>query len=250
LTSTYEAGPDEEHGSGLLWVLLGMMVMSWMLRILDVAILLLGRKAKQVSRRALLAAYGRMWRGMSKRSPFEEGDFARVQAARAAGLSQKELVYGETPLWTALRALRRAGVGEHSNLLDIGCGRGRVLLASAMLGAHSRGVDVLKEHVDFAEDALGELDGVVVEVKDALAVDLTGISHVFLTWTCMSQKTRSRVARHLASADVGTKLLCVSHPPPEQGWRVLWHGRPFFTWGKADLYLAERSEEAENERAA
>ncbi|MCP4503447.1 MAG: class I SAM-dependent methyltransferase [Deltaproteobacteria bacterium] len=245
MSSGYEAGPKEEHGKGLLFLLVGMMAMAGVFRLLDIAILLFGTPAPGVSRKKLLRAYVRMWRGVLGRSPFKEGDFARVKVARGAGLSLSELTYGETPVFTAISAMRRAGLKPGATVLDLGAGRGRVLIAAAFLGAHARGVDILPDHVALTQSYLSDLAD--VQVADAAKTSLDDVDFVFLTWTCMSERTRRKLEKKLLEAKDGTRFLCVSHSLEMQGMSPVFERKPWFTWGKADLFVVERRKD-ETER--
>ena len=59
------------------------------------------------------------------------------------GLWLREAMYGETPVHTALWLFWKAGLGKGGQLVDLGAGRGRTLLAARWLGAGARGVELL-----------------------------------------------------------------------------------------------------------
>ena len=169
-------------------------------------------------------------------SPYREGSFARKAAARGAGLSEAELRYGETPTIVARRALARAGVRPESNLLDLGAGRGRVLLAARSLGAAATGIELLDEQRLPVEAALAQV-GVVLKGGDAAVAELEGFTHLWVTWTCMSEARRVRLAARFAEELVeGTVVLGVTFEPTGPRFERLWHKKAWFTWGPADLY--------------
>ena len=105
-----------------LVVLLWSMLVGLLTRVTD-ALLLLARPR-------LLKPYGGLWLAERLRSPYRaRRSFEVVRALQTTGQRFRELIYGETPLMTALWMFRAAGLGRGSRLVDLGAGRGRVLIA-------------------------------------------------------------------------------------------------------------------------
>ncbi|WP_106396222.1 class I SAM-dependent methyltransferase [Actinocorallia populi] len=77
-----------------------------------------------------------------------------------------------TPMGRAL--VERAGVGEGARVLDVGCGRGHVLLPAAEAAGPSGtavGIDLAEEMVALTASAAAHLPWVTVSVGDAAAPD-------------------------------------------------------------------------------
>jgi SAM-dependent methyltransferase len=179
------------------------------------------------------------WLGFT-RSPHLIDEFGRVEAARRAKQSLVELTYGETPVVEAWRILRRAGVNKKSVFIDLGCGRGRVLLAARALGARVRGIDLMRAHVDVIERAYADA-GISVVEGDATSVPVDDATHVYVTWTCMSAATRERVQENLRTLLPGARVITVTHEmDDDEAFLTLGSMRAFFTWGFATVYLHER----------
>ncbi|HYO68678.1 MAG TPA: class I SAM-dependent methyltransferase, partial [Archangium sp.] len=93
-----------------LVVQLWAMVLGLISRLTD-AVLLVGRPA-------LVRPYVGLWLAERLRSPYRaRRSFEVVLALRATGQRMRELIYGETPLMSALWVFRRAGVGPGSRLV-------------------------------------------------------------------------------------------------------------------------------------
>lgn len=179
------------------------------------------------------------WRG-SVKSPHLVDEFGRVEAARRAKQSLVELTYGETPVVEAWRILRRAGVKKGSTVVDLGCGRGRVLLAARAIGATVRGVDLMRAHVDIIERPYADA-GITVVEGDATRAPVDDATHVFVTWTCMSAATRERVHANLRALRPGARVITVTHEmDDDDAFTCVSSMRAFFTWGLATVYIHER----------
>jgi SAM-dependent methyltransferase len=229
------ARDDEEGGPAVLevfWVQLYAAMMGALLRALDVVTLLLLRPS-------LLGAYARVWRGTAAESPYPMHTFEKVQAAKRRGVSVRELVYGETAVFTAVRAFRRAGVTKGSVVVDVGAGRGRALLAARALGAEARGADLLESHVTHAQRALAGT-GVTVEHADAVDVPLDDATHVYVTWTCLSEATRAAVRERLRATAPGTRVLTLTLPIEDDAFSVDGSLVGWFTWGLERVWLHTR----------
>jgi len=222
---------DEGHSPrAVLRALLWLALMQG-LRVVDTLSLL---TAPRVLRAHLRAGA----RGMFN-SPHLTDGFARVEAARRAQLSKVELTYGETPIVTARAVLRRAGVDARARVVDLGCGRGRVLLAARALGAEARGIDLLPAHTEIIRAPYADA-GIVVEDGDATRASLGDATHVFVTWTCMSEHTRDRLTENLKTLAPGTRVLTVTHPVDDDAFPVVDEVRAVFSWGIATIFVHAR----------
>lgn len=214
-----------------LLTLAAMIALGAVSRVLDVVVLLRTPR--------LIGPYLSIVRAAWVRSPFREGGFQRTHLARKAKQSAGELVYGETPVFTARALFKRGGVGQTSTVLDLGAGRGRVLLAARSLGASAHGIELLPEHIAPVIDAMESAGATLVE-GDAAFADLSAATHIFLTWTCLSETSRARVLANLERARPGTIVFTVTFPIEHSAFEPVASVRPFFSWGRADLHIARR----------
>ena len=232
MSSIFKA-PGDPGRSGAKLVLLLAYVTSVMAVMRAVDFFLLMRWPR------LWKAYLRTWKTAYEKSPFTESDFGRVVAARQGNRSRTELTYGETPVVTARALLRAVGVTRESAFLDLGMGRGRVLIAALTLGARARGVDLVRSHVETTRAAL-ESVGAQVAQQDAAKTSLEGASHIFLAWTCFSERSRKEVTQHLESAAPGTVVVCLDYPIESQAFEPLKKRTVFCSWGRANAFVSRR----------
>jgi hypothetical protein len=187
----------------------------------------------------LLLPYLRIcWFGFH-RSPYTVKSFERVLSARRHDLSLAELTYGYTPLATALWLMWQAQVNRSSYLVDVGSGRGRVLIAARFCGARSMGVELDNNHHHFAKRALQGLD-VELRHEDAKTTDLRSATHVYLAWTTWSLQTRQQIKTKLMQMPVGAKVISVTWPLVIDGFVARRQSTYLFSWGFSPIWIYER----------
>ncbi len=191
----------------------------------------------------VLVGRPRLWRAWwvgwrARPSPYR-ADFAVTLDARSRGLDAGDLVYGEAFVVVARAILRAHGVERGSVVVDLGCGRGAVLIAARWLGAAAHGVEIARPHVDAVAAVLGDA-GATVVVDDARAVDLTGATHVWLSWATWSPQVRARVTAGLRALPDGAVVIGVVHGVDDDGFVVVARARAPFSWGVADVVVARR----------
>jgi len=206
------------------------------MRALDLMILLPHRK--------LLRVYFRTWKGEYTQSPFTENSFEKVHQARRQGRSTKEFTYGETPVISARAFLKEAGVNQASCVYDVGAGRGRVLIASRLLGAKSLGCDLLDAHVRTAGPELAKIHIDLLHL-DATEASFHDVTHVFVAWTCFTYNSRKQLSEHFTSMSAGTRLLLLDHPLKNRSFTKLYQKKIWCSWGRATLYVYERNATAQ-----
>lgn len=171
----------------------------------------------------------------------------QVIAREQGGLSDEDVVYGETLPGTAVDLLRRVGVGPGDRVVDLGCGRGVVpLVAGLFFGARALGVEALPGYVERARRAalrLG-LPGVEFQVADFRSEPLPPGTVYFLAGTCLEEGSWRAVTARLATAAPGARALSLSAPLPEEQWHLLERVRMPFSWGPATVYLHRRRGQA------
>lgn len=222
---------EAEHGPIVPLVVGALFSLATVLRVVDALFLL--------RRPRLLRAYLRTWRAAFERTPWEDGSFDQLHDARRRHKSRIELTYGETPVVSAVRALRAAGVGPGSRVLDLGCGRGRVLLAARYLGAEAIGVELVASHVALTGPLLAAV-GAEVRQGDAEEPPLEGVTHVFAAWTCFSAETRARIERALEGAPAGLRVIALNHPMRSERFALLRRLTLMCSWGRVPTTVHER----------
>lgn len=119
--------------------------------------------------------------------------------------------YVATPHEIVEKMLELANVGSGDRVLDLGCGDGRIVIASALLrGARGVGIDIERHWIEQARTkaaAAGVGDRVHFEQADAMSFDLSGASVVFLYLVHWS--TQRIVDRLYRACSPGTRI--VSH---------------------------------------
>lgn len=150
------------------------------------------------------------WAGLtSQPSPYAEG-FPVLMESRRHGVPVSDFIYGEVFVAPTRRLLGRLGVGPGKVVVDLGCGRGAVLVASSSLGAKSRGVDLLPLHVGAIAVAAGAA-GVDVVEGDARLADIDDVFLVWLSWATWSPATRLAVRTRLLGLPPGALVCAVVH---------------------------------------
>jgi SAM-dependent methyltransferase len=187
--------------------------------------------------------FGLWWRGLWRPPSPWRGGFGAVIAANKAGVPVDDLVYGEAFVVAARRLLASIGVGPESVVVDLGCGRGGVLVAAASLGAVARGVDVLPAHVE-AIGAAAQRAGVEVECGDARTIaerTLDDASVVWLSWVTWSATTRAAVTARLRRLRSGALVVGITHGVDDDDvFDVVVRRRLWCTWGRADVVVCRR----------
>jgi hypothetical protein len=201
------------------------------MRALDLALLLRWPK--------LLTAYLATWKSAYQKSPFAESSFEKVHAARRRGRSQVEFTYGETPVVTGRSIWRRLGVGPQSVVVDLGAGRGRVLIAARTLGAKATGYDLLEAHVDMTRAPLEKV-GIEVVCEDAAKVELGDVTHVFLAWTCFTERSRRQVTEHLATLPSGASVVTLDYAIDSDAFETTDERKVWCSWGRATAFTHTR----------
>lgn len=150
------------------------------------------------------------WAGMmATPSPYTQG-FPLLIESRRHGVPVADFVYGEVFVAPTRRLLRRLGVGPGAVVVDLGCGRGAVLVASSSLGARARGVELLPLHVG-AIAARAAAAGVEVGAGDARQADVADADVVWVSWATWAPSTRLAVRTRLLGIKAGALVCAVVH---------------------------------------
>ncbi|HVG57343.1 MAG TPA: class I SAM-dependent methyltransferase [Hyalangium sp.] len=210
---------------------LQVVVLEILTRITDVLLLLW--------RPRLLWPYLGIWWAEIVHTPYRaRRTFEVVRALKATGQRFRELIYGETPLMTALYLFKRAGVGRESRFVDLGAGRGRVLIAARWLGAEARGVELIGDHVTRVAPKL-QAAGITLAVGDMTLADLGDATHLFTNWLALTPETKSKLVERFRTCRPGTRILTVTRPIEAEDFVRLSQHWALFTWGVERVWLHE-----------
>lgn len=187
---------------------LALLLLRGVLRVLDVLFV----AGAPRTRRAL----GAVRRAALQRSPYRWPTDFRATLARARTAQElTELTFGATPVSTAAYILWRAGLTKDGSLIDVGAGRGQVLLAARLFGAEARGIELVESHVEAVRRIIDRA-GARIEAGDGAGEDLFGVTHVFCAWTAFSKETRARLGEDWRRAEPGTRVVVLTHPLEEE----------------------------------
>ncbi len=187
----------------------------------------------------LLRPYLGIWWEELRHTPYRaRRTFEVVRALKATGQRFRELIYGETPLMTALYVFKRAGVGRGSRLVDLGAGRGRVLIAARWLGAEARGVELIADHVSRVAPRL-QAAGITLTVGDMMGEELGDATHLFTNWLALIPETKARLIERFRTCRPGTRIITVTRPIEAEGFVRLSRHWMLFTWGIEAVWIQE-----------
>jgi hypothetical protein len=190
----------------------------------------------------LLRAYFGVWTAELVRSPYKwPRSFEAKRQVQATGQTVRELMYGELPIFTGVWLFWRAGLRKDSQLIDLGAGRGRALLAARWLGAKARGIELLPGHVNITAGIIGKTGAELLQ-GDALDAPLDDATHIFVNWTGLSDATRTRLTERFEKLRPGTRVIVTSRPVEDARFRLVSYHLLLFTWGLATAYVQELSE--------
>ncbi|GEM_PF-1060853 len=172
----------------------------------------------------------------------------------ASGLSEEDLVYGETLPGTAFDLLKALEVGSQDIVIDLGCGRGVLpLVAGLAFQARAVGLEVLEGFVSRgrrAAEFLG-LDGVDFQKGDFREGPLPRGTVYFLAGTCLEPSSWAAVTRNLAdSAPARARAVSLSQALPSAEWEALGRREMAFSWGSATVFLHRRRSRPRRKRSA
>lgn len=189
----------------------------------------------------LRAALARHWAGLSP--------FAVVRReGPASGLPEEDLIYGETPPLTAYRLLEALQVGPRDRVVDLGCGRGTVVLVAALaFGAAGLGCEALPTFVERGRRVACSLGLSRVEFRlgDVRGGPLPQGTVYFVAGTTLRPESWRRVCARLKDTAPGTRAASLSAPLPASRWELLQRNKMPFSWGPATVYLQRRRDDAD-----
>ncbi len=168
-------------------------------------------------------------------------DIGRV-VAEHGGDNPGEFSYGETPVLSASKLLAFAPLMPGSRVLDLGCGRGLVVLTAALMGFRAVGLERVSEYLVGAREVAEEL-GLQADFLEAnmLESDWPPAELVFINSTAFPAEFRQGLLQRLEGLASGTVVTTYDWPLPKQNFEELKAFRLPVTWGTVRCGIFRRS---------
>ncbi|MCK6512625.1 class I SAM-dependent methyltransferase [Myxococcota bacterium] len=149
-----------------------------------------------------------------------------------------DLVYGEIILPTFDRILRSLQLGATDRFVDLGCGRGRLVMMAAARGIRAHGIELVPLHLRCAKYAASPyLPLASFEQADILQADLSQATVFWASGTCWSDPLREQIAARIAQLLPNTRVISVSSPLPHPQLETLCTFYGWTTWGRDAFFL-------------
>ena len=186
------------------------------------------------------------------RTPYKLDDFRFSLVIRKNKISKDELIYGDTPILTAYKLFKQAGVFDKNNnkkfnFYDLGAGRGWMILGAKFFGAKiSAGCDINPEHVALSKNILKKI-GCEISLENSNKIKLNNknkpVTHAYLAWTTWSRISRDKICENLRNLEEKARIITLT-------WEIdltkfvefeeIKRGTSFFSWGLANFYIYRR----------
>ncbi len=149
-----------------------------------------------------------------------------------------DLVYGEIILPTFDQIVRTLRLGSEDCLVDLGCGRGRLVMMAAARGIRAHGIELVPLHLRCAKYAATRyLPLASFEQADILQADLSQATVFWASGTCWSEPLRESIASRIAQLRPNTRVISVSSPLPHPQLETLQRFYGWTTWGRDAFFL-------------
>lgn len=174
----------------------------------------------------------RLFEWSSFRSPYT----AAEKSSNSFVSSSVELTYGEILLPTLSHIFQKYNLGEEDYFIDLGSGRGKVVLFAAIHNIPALGIEFVPELVEAACYASGQGYKYAQFVQgNFLKEELQQGTVFWLSGTCLKQDTRMQLCRKLQKSSKNAILFSVSVPLP--GLPILEEVSAWTTWGRDRVYV-------------
>jgi len=155
--------------------------------------------------------------------------------------------YGETPLVTLQKIMRRVGLTKDDVVYELGCGRARTCFwLSLWLGCETVGVEHVDEFVAKATKLKNRfsVSNLCFIESDFLDVDWSPATVCYLYGTCLSTEAIFKCIEKVKTLKMGTKIVTISYSLLEYKnvpyIKLVESFEVAFPWGKTDCFIQER----------
>lgn len=154
--------------------------------------------------------------------------------------------YGETPLTTLAKMVRRFAIEPGTQIYELGSGAGRASLWLNLVAKCAvRGIEQVPLFVERAQKVAERLNLEELEFRCESFLDSSYASAdlIYLNGSCMQDEEILALCKRLADLKPGSRVITVSHAltdyAPEY-FVLTKKERLHFFWGRADVYLQAR----------
>jgi SAM-dependent methyltransferase len=152
------------------------------------------------------------------------------------------VTYGETPLYTLDRLIKRCGITPDDVVYELGCGTGRTALWLAIRHRCAVvGIDCISQFIRKGRRVatLLRLRRIGLYCADICDTDYSRATCVFLSGTCMEEEDIKMLCEALTTLPEGAQILSVSYPLSAYDARFeeVEEIPATFLWGKTTVYL-------------
>lgn len=154
-----------------------------------------------------------------------------------------DLIYGETPFFTAKKILEWAKVTSSDRFLDLGSGRGHIVfIAAALFGMQSEGIEIVGGLTRIAKIIADKLhiNNVTFHHGNFIECDFSKYTVIYLAGTTFNKKTINDIAQKIKDLPQETKIISLSSPFKNDLLRFIDSNSFYFSWGKTNVYLQQR----------
>lgn len=148
------------------------------------------------------------------------------------GESPGGLAYGETTSLALKHILDWAELTPPARILDLGSGRGLVVLASLLQGFEAHGIELVPEYVQRAQNVAQSLN-LKADVRrgDMLEAEWPEVDLILINSTAFPSDLRRSLLDRLTNFARPTQVLTYDWPLPENRFSLIASGRLPVTWG-------------------
>jgi len=161
-----------------------------------------------------------------------------------AGISGVELTVGDTPLYSFDAIIQTLPHSKKDKFCDLGCGKGHLVIFMAQVyKIPSLGIDIMPTYIKHAKKLtqLYRLRNVDFIKDNFFNADLSEVTILYITATCLSQETRTRLAHFLATQlPKGAHIISTTYPIVHSKFEQISTFKTEFSWGPGTIYIQQK----------
>ena len=181
-----------------------------------------------------------------------DGSSISQNAREDGGIDGAEFTYGEIEFLHFLPLLKLAAPGSGGVFWDLGCGIGKPLIAAAISGMQFReiyGVELLEGLYVAAKSAVEQYCDVIKPGKaanfklfcqDMTEIDWSDADLVYISSVCFPEALMKKLKEQGRKLKKGARIIALNDWKDEQHFKTIHMLKVKMTWGKANIYIAER----------